>query len=214
MKYLFLLLLCCNIVLGQKKYPDRIKVTAYRLVDEYDDGPCSIISYFEEGTIGYYIRGVESYDSKFAYRLIELKEEAQKKWKKKDLWCSDRCIGCETIPNMFIIEINAYRDTIYTTRDNASIFIPSKQKEYLDLKNKLSTAFPKEIAELFKEDFYDEMYFPILDSIASDNVLLNNKLLYRMTRKSFETSVSKFDIIETDSMLFAYNKRIDKVFHA
>lgn len=205
MKYILIVSLFTSILFSQNKTNTYTKVIAYRLVDEYDDGPCNILSYFkEEKVIGYYLQAIESKDENLAYNLIKLKKEA-KKWKNKSRSCMKGQLGDEVIPNMIIIKTENCADTIYMTRDNKSVFIPSEQKEYFDKNNNLNKILPKHFIDFFKKDFSIEIhdYYSNMDSISLDKVAINKTQIYGFDRKDFERNFNKFDIIITDSLFYS-----------
>lgn len=199
MKYFILLILLTGYLShAQKDYPDYTRVTYYTLVSEYDDGPCNIKSYVEEGVVGSLVQGIDSFDAALATKLLLIKKESQN-WKYKGFWCDRKCIGCETIPNMFIIEINSKYDTIYTTANNKHIFDPKLQRVYFDTNQKLLTALPKDFIAFSKNSFYEELRRPTLDSVAVGKVLFYNKPVYNYTCNDFKQEIGKFDFVKSDS---------------
>jgi len=122
---LFLLLpICC--------FAQNTKVTAYRLVNENDDGPCSVKSYIrwsEGGPLSYVT--AESNDVAFARDLLTLKN-LSKKWKKEKHFCTPLSLSSDMTHNMFVIEYNGKNDTILADKYNTMIVFPDKAKRYLD----------------------------------------------------------------------------------
>lgn len=210
MRMLFLFLLCSTFCFGQK-IEDYAKVSIYTITNEIDDGPCSVLSYIEFGEVGGAVQAYESYNREFAYKLLELKKEAISKWPQSKFDCSRRCIGCDMVHSMFVIEINAYRDTIFTTKDPNAIFSPKKQIAYLDKLDKIKKAFPKDVTSFF-EDAPIYLHRSMLDSISVEEIRLNNKIIYGLNRKTFEEAFKKFDHIHIDSILHSDNLRVDKNF--
>lgn len=199
MKYfLILLFLVCSLCYSQENYPDRTHITYYRLIEEDADGPCNIKSYMEEGTVGGNVRGIDSFDAILAAKLLAIMRES-KKWKYEAFWCDNRCIGCETIPNMYIVEVNQKYDTIYTTADNTRIFDPKLQRVYIDKHKKLLSVLPQEFITFYKNSFYNELYRPVLDSTAVEKLVFRNKSLYGYNGKDFEKEIRGFDLIAIDS---------------
>ena len=200
MKQLFFLLLLCTFCHAQDGYENYTKVTAFRLVDEFEEGPCNILSYIQqERKTGKYIQAAESYDAKLAYALLKVKKEAPQ-WPKKELPCNDKCTGCETIANMYVVEVNKFKDTVYTTADNCLLFLPKDQAGYFDGLSTISAAFTPEFTAFFNRDFRTEFAARKIDSIPYSKVLINNKPMYNTTRKSFEKRIHKFQLVKTDSI--------------
>ncbi|KGO84736.1 hypothetical protein Q765_19955 [Flavobacterium rivuli WB 3.3-2 = DSM 21788] len=198
MKHLLLiLLLFCTLCRAQDTYGNYTKVTAYRLTDEYEDGPCSVLSYIQqERKTGKYIQAAESYDAKLAYSLLKYKKEAALQWTKNELKCSNK----EAIPNMFVVEINKFKDTVFTTANNCSLFLPKEEAGYFDGHNSITASFTPEMAAFFDRDYKSEFANRRIDSIPYAQVLINNTPLYKKTRKSFEKAIHKFQLIKTDSV--------------
>jgi len=77
MKYVALLLLKGYSCFAQQNY-DNTRVTAYRLVNTFKNGPCTIKGYMkQEQRLGYYIQAAQSSDNKLTYNLLRLKKEAK-----------------------------------------------------------------------------------------------------------------------------------------
>lgn len=215
MRYLVLLLLLSGVCWGRDEFEDYVKVTAYRLVQEYDDGPCSIIRYLEENGISNdYVRAIETNNVAFAKKLIALKKEAKKKWPRHNVWCHDRCIGCPTVDKMFIIEVNKYRDTILLM-DNHYIFSPTDKKMLYDKTGIISKILPISFKDFFEHDFDPYEKYQTIDSISRSNILYKGRELYNYRRKTFEKDFGNFHLITTTidslfstpepSQIFYYN---------
>lgn len=198
MKHLLLtLLLFCPLCRAQDTYENYTKVTAYRLVDEYEDGPCSVLSYIQqERKTGKYVQAAESHDARLAYNLLKYKKEAATQWTKKDLKCNNK----EAIPNMFVVEINKFRDTIFTSANNCSVFFPKEEADYFDGHNSITASLTPEMAAFFDRDYKSEFATRKIDSIPYAQVLINNKPLFKKNRKSFEKAIHKFQLVKTDSV--------------
>jgi hypothetical protein len=197
MRFLFCFLMCSLFCFGQK-IENYTKVTAYRLIEEDSDGPCSVLTYFKEDGLGWYIKAIKSTDFNFASKLLQLHKEARKTWPNSERSCKRGWIGMRTIPNMFIIEINAYRDTIFTTENNAAFYSFTDQKEYFDRERKLNTILPKEMKEFFAFNFKRPYEISEeLDSIDINTILYGNKLIYGLNRREFETTFGSFQSITT-----------------
>lgn len=143
---IFLLLLTATL------YPQQAKVTAYRLIDPVDDGPCSIKSYAEHADVfsGSYVTA-ESDDPKLIEKLLEIKAEC-KNWPYKPFYCNNRMIGGDEIKNMVVIT-GKRNDTIFTDRDNQWIIFPEWRKAYLDQNGILKSSLTGRIKEFFDYDF-------------------------------------------------------------
>ena len=83
-----------------------------------------------QGRYGYYIQAMQSFNDTIAYNLIQLKKSA-KEWEQEDYHCTEGELNRTTIPNMFIVEINSYKDTIFTSCDNRSVYFPERRKRIL-----------------------------------------------------------------------------------
>jgi hypothetical protein len=197
MKQFCFLLLFCTLCTAQENYENYTKVTAYRLVDEYEDGPCTVLSYIiQERKTGKYIQAAESYDAKLAYGLLRYKKEAVAQWTKNVLPCN----GNQPVPNMYVVEVNKFKDTIFTTANNCSLFFPKGNIDYFDGHNSINAILPQEMTAFFDHDYKTEFASRQIDSIPYATVLINNKPLYKSTRKSFEKTIHKFQLVKTDSV--------------
>lgn len=200
MKLLLSLLLFPVVCLAQNNF---VKVTAYRMVDGQRIGHTTIKEFMNEDPfVGSRIQAYQTDDETLALQLIALKKEALS-WIKKPLevargWEPETILK---IPNMYVVQINRLRDTIYTTHDDASIFIPAENAEYLDRNNRLRGLFNENLCFFAERDFKSEFLTYQRDSIAPTKVLLNDKPVFGHSRKSFEKSVMKFQLVRTDSIL-------------
>ena len=173
MKY-FLFLLFTTVCFAQN-----MKVMAFRLVNENDDGPCSVKTYVDNPLISYqtYVTA-ESNDPIFAQNLLKLKKEARK-WKKSDYFCFPGAIGGSMIHNMFVVSYNGVNDTILSTLYNDMIIFPGEEKAYSDKKGTLKKILPENLTDFFKHDFKSQirsLSFPEKnDSITIDKILYNGK---------------------------------------
>ena len=200
MKHLLLLI----ILFTTACFAQNVKVTAYRLVHDHEDGPCSVKTYVENPLMSYqtYVTA-ESDDSIFAENLLKLKKEARK-WRKTDYFCSARVIGGSMIHNMFVISYNGVNDTILSTLYNDMIIFPGEEKAYSDKKEVLKKMLPRNITEFFKHDFRSQirsLYFPEEnDSITSDKILYQEKHAIKIFNKDFEKDTGKFKLVNRDSL--------------
>ena len=210
MKYLLYLLLFTGICNAQG-YKNYTKVTAYRIVNEDSEGPCNFMYYMKrEGRVGYYIQAAQTYNDSIAYNLLALKKIA-KGWQKQDYVCNDGEEPRHTIINMFIIDVNNTRDTLFTSCDNRSVYFPKEQKEYLDPSNLIAAAFTKDIRDFYNRDLTSEMAGKTRDSITSDKITIGKKPIYGVSRKSFEANFTHFQIASTDSIFNKYATEPDIV---
>lgn len=200
MRYLLILLLFSCLCNAQKTYDNTVKVKVFRLVREYNEymlPPSSIKGYMKRETfIGRNIQYTETSDEALANRLVVLKESAI-------AWPEEPFItGTDTVKtfNMFVIEINRYRDTIYTTKNNTALVFPAAQKVYTDTEGLINTAFTEDFKTFFDRDFLSEMQYYKKDSIAFNSVTINSKPIYGLTRKKFESQVAKFQLVRVDSI--------------
>jgi len=213
MKYITpLLLLLTSLCYAQQNYGNFTKVTAVRVVRDKDYGPCSISGYVKQAPFtGVKLQAVQYDDEQLAYALVALKKEA-KQWERKPLPCtSDKTFEGVAIPNMYIVQINRYRDTLYTTTGNASLYFPEEEAEYVDATGKLNGLLNEELCFFFDRNYADEFITHRGDSIAATEVRMNGKSLYGQKRKSFEKNIEKFQTIRTDSV-FAKDVQVVKEF--
>jgi len=215
MKYFALFLLLGFSCLAQQNY-DNTLVTAYRLINTFKNGPCTIKGYMkQEQRLGYYIQAIQSNDSKMAYELLRLKKEAKDIWEKVPSPCEKKTGQKQiapnvfmnidnpkgtVIPNMYVVEVNRLRDTIYTTTNNFSIFFDGEENEYLDAKKQLDSALSDDFRKFFARDFTGELAANKSDSIPYSRILINDKRLYKHTRKSFEKDITRFQVARTDTV--------------
>lgn len=174
MKKILFLLLITSLAYSQ----DKAKVTAYRLIEGFDDGPCSIksyVKYHNEFSESYVT--AESNDSIFIQNLLKLKTTA-KKWQKRQHGCA-RGWDMDMIPNMFVIESGFKKDTVFTYYGNDRIIFPEKNVAYLDKEEVLRKMLPKNIKDFFEHDFLSQLrsksFLEKNDSVTADKILLNGK---------------------------------------
>lgn len=214
-------------------FAQKAKVTAYRLVNENDDGPCSIMTYVkwpEKGLMNYVT--AESTDASFAQNLLELKKTA-KKWNKQHHVCKPGTLGGDMTHNMFVIEYQGKNDTILATYDNSKIVFPGVAKSYIDGKGVLKSMFPENIRAFFDYDFNKQIHSWFTeksDSISVDKVYFRNENVYGLTEQkfkqryenrlivadtSFQTrkdfTIRKTYLSETDTLSFDNSGRLDEI---
>ncbi|WP_294738521.1 hypothetical protein [uncultured Flavobacterium sp.] len=206
MRYiLFIILvgLSCN----AQEIKDDTKVIAYTLGVMLPDGSCNIKDYFKDiSAVGTTIQATVSYDHDLAHSLLQLKKEA------KENWCTEKC-DCngqlfskgEVIPNMYVVQVNSYRDTIYTTKNNCAIFFPKEQKKYFDNESKLENTLNKGLGGFVSKDFSLEMSRRVYDSLSVKKVVIDDKPIHEWKRKNFEDNITPFQLVRTDSI---FGKRV------
>ena len=200
MKHLLLLLLFCSVCTAQQQYKDYTKVTALRLVNSDEWGPCSIEHYAKTlKRTGHYIQAMESYNDTLAYNLLQLKEEA-KTWPKDTCSCGEQPTGKPLIHNMFVVEVNSYKDTVYTTKGNTALFSPTEQQQYIDPENRIMAAFTKDVSDFLQRDFASEIAAWKMDIIPAAAIISKKKPFYGLTRKQFEKEFGAFPTVRTDSL--------------
>jgi len=214
MKYLiYLLLLAC--ICNAQQYKNYTKVTAYRLANTDEIGPCNILNYAKRlKRTGHYIQAMESYSDTLAYNLIKLKQES-KVWKKDTCTCGQEAVGkTALVPNMFIVEVNTHKDTIFTTSGHKAVYSVSEQAYYTAPENYITSLFPKDVAGFLKRDFISEIKAWKVDSISSAAITLHKKSFYGLNRKQFEKDIEFFHVVTTDTMYLDIGKpmKIDKLY--
>lgn len=202
MKLLLSLLVLPLLCLAQNNF---VKVTAYRMVDGQRVGHTTIKEFMSEDPyVGARIQAYQSEDETLAQQLIALKKEALS-WERKPIEVVESTgwlpITPLRVPNMYVVQINRLRDTIYTTHDDTSIYIPADKAEYVDKSNKVRGLFDENLCFFAERNFKSEFLTYLPDSIAPTKVLLNDKPVFGHSRKSFEKSVMKFQLVRTDSIM-------------
>jgi hypothetical protein len=205
MKYIICLLLLGSICNAQQ-YKNYTKVTAYRLANTDELGPCNILDYAKRlKRTGHYIQAMESYNDTLAYNLLKLKQEAQT-WKKDTCTCGQKSVGRALVPNMFIVEVNTHKDTIFTTSDHKAVYSVNEKAQYTAPENYITSLLPKDVNQFFKRDFVSEISAWKMDSVSSKDITLHKKAFYGLTRKQFEKNVSYFHVATTDTMYMDIGK--------
>lgn len=205
MKSIYLLLFmsaaCCA-----QEIKDNTKVLAYRYGTQrssYFSPPCNIITDLKkQTTVNNVIQASISYDSEAAYRLLQLKKQAKENWYAEDCACKEGEMKGERIPNMYIVQVNSYRDTIYTTQDNCALFFPDEQMKYYDDESLLQDVLNETFGAFLSRDFKKEIALREYDSIPVNLIKINDKSIHNYTRKKFEKEVTPFQLVRTDSLFF------------
>ncbi len=198
MRYFILFFLFSGLCNAQDEFDDYVKVTTYKIIKEYNDGPCSIVKYLENEGLGYFVKAVESDDTEFAKKLIALKKKLKRHGAHYHVWCQDRCVGCPMVDKMFIIEVNKYRDTILLMEDRY-LYSPGDKIMLYDEKAALSKILPEKIKAFFDYDFKKdiERSYIEMDSINETKIAYKNQQLYNCNRKAFEKQFGTFGLITT-----------------
>lgn len=199
MKYLLLFLLPF-LCFGQG-YTNYTKITAFRVVDGNREGNTTIMGFINEHAYtSQRLQAVQDEDEALAFALLDLKKEA-KNWENKPLPFVEK--GSDTklrVPNMYVVQINRHRDTIFTTHNNAAIYFPDEQMEYIDPGNYLNGLLNEKLCFFAERNFKDEFISHRNDSIPAQAVLINNKPVVETTRKSFNKNIEEFQRVVTDSI--------------
>lgn len=211
MKYL-LLFLFPVLCFGQG-YTNYTKITAFRVIDGNREGNTTIMGFINEHAyLSQRLQAVQEEDEALAFALLALKKEA-KNWEKKPLPLENKHWSTKLrVPNMYVVQINRHRDTIFTTHDNASIYFPDEQMEYVDPGNYLNGLLNEKLCFFAERNFKGEFLTHKNDSIPANTVLINNKPVVGTTRKGFDKTVAKFQRVVTDSIFDDGQVVIDKQF--
>lgn len=191
MRHLYLILLFSYTAC----FSQQAKITAYRLINESDDGPCSIATYLKEDDTDYFSNYVtaQSTDTVMANRLLAINREAKKK-KGVEFWCGEGTLGGDRIHNMVVVEKDNIRDTIYLTQQNSYIVFPNEHKAYPGSKLVLRKSLTGVIKEFFEFDFQKDlrsMFMGNIDKIPLNKVLFKGKNLKGFTKDKFEKEFGK-----------------------
>ena len=208
MKHLLFTLLLLGSLCNAQEFKNTTKVTACRLVNSDSHGPCSIEYYAKKlKRSGHYIQAIESYNDTLAYNLLKLKSEA-KAWKSEPFTCGEDSLatGKPHVTNMFVIEVNSFRDTVFTTVDNKAIYFPKEQLQYEAPEKNIQAVLTKDLTDFFRRDYASEISRWNMDSIPSSSITLNKKAFYGLTRKEFEKKVYPFDVARVDSVFLGAGK--------
>ena len=200
MKYLLPFLLL-GIICYSQKLPDDVKVTAYYIYQEANDGPCLISESLKsrENYISY--ATAESTDKEFAQKLLELKKYVSKRTSEY-YPCYKRMIGGMPVPKMLVITATNLADTLFTDDTGQKIFFPEKQKVYIDKDKKLISLFPEIIREFHDYDWDGKtmlMYTGVRDSIKEISIMKNEKPLPDFIT-SLRTSPLPYTLASRDSL--------------
>lgn len=128
-----------------------------------------------------------------------------KKWRKRKRDLYEDFYGNKNLRNMFIIEYNKFKDTIYTTIDNKELVFKDGEFIYRDDKNEIRNTLGNEINEFLDKNFkdkYDEISKVKIDSINDiSKIRINNIPIDKLNKFDFENKIGPYIIINTESIL-------------
>lgn len=181
-------------------FSQQVKITAYRLLVEDDDGPCSIATYLKEADTDYFYNYVtaQSNDTAMASKLLAINGEAKKK-KGVEFWCEPGTLGGDMIHNMIVVEKDAVRDTIYLTQQNTYIVFPDEHKAYPDNKLVLRKSLTGTIKEFFEFDFTRDIKGMRMIDFPNDDigiVLFKGENPEEYTKYEFEKQFGKLTFVD------------------
>jgi len=183
------------------------------MVDADREGHTMITGFInEDAYVGYKLQAIQDEDEQLAMALLNIKKEA-KQWKSKPLPLQkNNPDAVLEVPNMYVVQINRHRDTLFTTRNNASVYFPDEEMEYMDTNGYLNGLLNEKLCLFAERNFKREFLLHRNDSISADAVVLNDKPVFGHTRKSFNNKVKRFQRITTDSIFVGKETIIDKHF--
>jgi hypothetical protein len=198
MKYLIPLLLLCAFCRAQQYADfDYTKVTAYRMMDiasgkEHN----AVLEYVNsQKYVGLYIQAQQSTDRPMAYELLRLKRESTN-WQRISLVDTPAVFYAR---NMIVVQVNQYKDTLYTDTALRYLYNPKEEALYADTTAQITAAFNPEMKTFFERDFEKEFEHHT-DSVTLDKVKVNGKSVYGLSHRGFEKKVGHFQIARTDSI--------------
>ncbi|MDP2160012.1 MAG: hypothetical protein Q8K02_05990 [Flavobacterium sp.] len=216
MKYLIIIFLALNYISYSQNSIFTLK--ASRLIQEYDDGPCSIKSYLEDDTV-FYVQSIDlNIDAHFIAQLKSIQKKSMK-WKSVDFICFNKCIGCETVDNMLVYSDSKQNDTIYFVDNFTKIYNPKKQKIYIDENQSLRNLFSKKDAFI---EFIDTNFNSIIeevtrekrDSITIQSIKINDKsinetidIIENKINKNQTDSLNQVEIIKEHNLIVDLNSK-------
>lgn len=212
MRYILLLAFYC-FTCGAQEIKDNTKVIAYTFGVMPITGSCHIGDYFKDiSAVGTTIQATVSYDANLARNLIKLKREAKNNWPAEACNCKgQQYTKAEIIPNAYVVQLNGYRDTIYTTKNNCAVFIPESGQKYFDGESRLLNELERGFPEFLGRDFEKEINERVYDSVSVNSIQINKKKIFNKTRRSFEKDIAPFQMVRTDS-IYGKNVIIKQVF--
>ncbi len=128
MKYILPFLLL-SLYCTAQNYDNYVKITAVRIVDPDREGHTLITGFIKDDAyLGNRLQALQDDDEQLAFALLNLKKEARQ-WDKRLLPNNNGRDTPLKVPNMYVVQINRHRDTIFTTHNNASIYFPDEQMD-------------------------------------------------------------------------------------
>ncbi len=211
MKYILPFLLL-SLYCTAQNYDNYVKITAVRIVDPDREGHTLITGFIKDDAyLGNRLQALQDDDEQLAFALLNLKKEARQ-WDKRLLPNNNGRDTPLKVPNMYVVQINRHRDTIFTTHNNASIYFPDEQMEYIDKNNSLNSLLNEKVCSFTERNFKEEFIYHRNDSISASTMLLNGKPVFGHTRKSFNNRIKRFQRVTTDSIFEGGNVITDKQF--
>jgi hypothetical protein len=181
---------------------DKMHLTAYRMIDENNDGPCSVKSYvkYHGSEFAHAYVTAESDDPLLIKNLLSIKKHA-KQWEGKDFFCPERSVGGEPIPQMIVIS-GIKNDTIFIDDTNQWIIFPDKNKAYFDKDSMLKNCYTGIIKEFIEYDFRTpiraQFYINDKDSLST-GAILYRKRSGTAFLNNFTTDPDTYNHIKTDT---------------
>ena len=206
MKITFLhILLFSSLVFSQQKIPNLTSITLHKIYNEPDDGSCN--SFIDKQNADVLSWKISDCD-KLVLELIKLKHILKNR-KSKVCSCQSGCIGCPSIEYMITYQFNKLVDTIYFNNNKyEKVVIDYKnKKEYPDSSNEILKIITKSkrLNELFKTDIdkiYRDTFISVtLDSINVEQLKINGRNLYGLTKKAIDSLVGGFRDLESEISL-------------
>jgi hypothetical protein len=177
---------------------DFTKVTAYRMMDVpvEGEGQNDILEYIKaKKFVGFYIQAQQTTDRNMAYELLRIKRESAQ-WPRLSLVDTQAYFYPR---NMIVVEVNQFKDTLYTDAANYYLYRPVEQALYADTLAQINNACTPHMRAFFERDFEQE-FNTRTDSIMQDRVAINGKSVFGLGRKGFEKKIGPFQASRTDSV--------------
>lgn len=202
MKQLFFIILFSFTCLGQ----EATQITAYRLINEDNDGPCSVASYVKNNTAlkqKYFNSYVLAEDNNpaLAKKLLEINKTAKSWSKHKSFYCYES-FSSYSIHNMITVKISTITDTVYTDQDFLWIIFPDKEIAYRDEAQVLKKSLTGIIKEFFEHDFWKQLRARFVenerDSITTGALLYKGRSGMAFIN-NFEKDFQGYRLVMTDT---------------
>jgi len=198
MKYFCFLLLCFSLCQAQTYN----KVTAYKIVSEPDDGPCSIATYVKHASEFGGVFSAQSTDQTMIQNLLMVKKNAKNHGKKRKFYCREGMIGGDMIYNMFVFH-GKKNDTLFTTYPENLIVLPHKYIAYTDDDMLVNKALTGDMKTFYERDFGKELGFISrrdLDSVNVEKILYHGKIAKNLYLEDIKSKANDFKLIDIDSI--------------